>query len=121
MNDLEILQELNLSVYITREHADPSQPEVFVVSLSEAKANFSEAHQAQLTKIMSYLGFTENEYSLCFADMTPHTAPTQLLAFGQTTLEATDSTHTHSISEMLQNPAIKREVLHAIQALRRNA
>ena len=121
MNDLEILQELNLTVFIPREHEEPPPASSFVIALSETEAQFSEAHLAQLSKIMAYLGFAASEYTVCFADTMPKPIPTKLLAFGQSAREATNCTQTHSISAMLENPAIKREVLHAIQTLRRNA
>ncbi len=110
MNDIAILQELGLTLFTPRIDTQPPTPSLPIIALSEIKVEFSEAHQTQLTKIMSYLGYQQNEYSLIFAGELPPNKP--LIAFG---------IDTHSISTMIQNPAVKREVLHAIQHLRRNS
>lgn len=110
MTDTAILQELGLPVFIMREQKTTAAVIIPAVVVSETKTEFSETHQIQLSKIMHYLGYQAHEYQLYFADNKLSHSP--LLAFGTTT---------HSISAMLSNPACKREVLNAIQHLRRHS
>jgi hypothetical protein len=125
-SDLSLLQELGIPVYTLR----PEEPELpnsqnydFVVVVQETEADFTPAHQKQLQKIMAYLGRAPQEYVLCHAQdarLSTHANVKQFLSFGpgkpeyQTTLQIA----THSISEMLKNPACKRQVLNDLQPLK---
>lgn len=120
MNDLQILQELDLPLYVMREKEVAALP--LVVFTDEQSEAFSAEHRIQLDKIMGFLGFGAKDYLLLIGDQTCTDPINTLLCFGTTpALKANRTISTHSISAMLQNPACKREVLNAIQSLRRQA
>jgi hypothetical protein len=133
MSELAILQELELPLFALRENIAPQPekiatpelktsllPQPFVVCVSENTADFNETHREQLNKILSFLGYNANEYLLVFADQTFNEPCDIVLSFGSAR-KCTSKQHitTHSLSMMLQNPACKREVLHAIQSLKK--
>ena len=122
LSDLPILQELGIPIYALRaaEPKAPSSPNHdFVVVVEEAETDFSAAHHEQLQKIMTYLGQTPQQYRLCHAEG-PGGSIQNLLVFGKVKLEAQTrlSINTQSISEMLKNPACKRQVLNDLQPLK---
>lgn len=126
MNDLALLQELDLPLFILNEEKPtlaydaPSRCYPFVICVNEAQAEFTPEHQTQLEKIMGFLGYTPTDYQLVFKDQTFNDECDLSLSFGEGLgCKAKRSFKTHSISMMLQNPACKREVLHVIQSLKR--
>lgn len=122
LSDFSILQELGIPVYAPRpaETAGLDLPHHdFVVVVQEAEADFTPAHQEQLQKIMTYLGRNPQEYFLSYS-VGPVGSIQNLLVFGEVKWEAQASLHvkTHRISEMLKNPACKRQVLNDLQPLK---
>lgn len=125
MNDLKILQELELPLFVPRVQEETPQQEQgpslpLAVFVSESSAEFSEAHQSQLDKILAFLNFSKEKYTLIFNNQGFNNLCDTLLCFGKPPqpVPAANIVVTHSISAMLRNPACKREVLHAIQHLK---
>lgn len=126
MNELAILQQLGLSLFISREKKEETAAPVtaihhpFVICLNETQVEFSHEHQTQLEKITAFLGYGPQEYHLVFKDQSFQGSCDISLVFGEGCERgAKHFIKTHSITMMLQNPACKREVLNAIQSLKR--
>ena len=113
-----ILQELDLSLFVPRQHQTTQPIHRFVVLVEEIQSAFSALHQEQLQKIMSYLN--QSDYFLLFADSDLSCKAQILLHFGAlaTIPDAQQIVKTHSISRMLAEPTSKKQVLHDLQILR---
>ncbi len=111
-----ILQALGLPVYVPRVPIICS----FALWVSEPEAAFGPEHQTQLSKMMTYLGKTPEQYRIFYADVPTDFSPSGLLQLGQgpCPLKATMHIVTHSISEMLTTPACKKQVMHDIAPLK---
>jgi hypothetical protein len=92
-----------------------------LIFLAETKAEFTEAHQAQLSKILDYLNL--KNYQLIYQDSALTTeAAAIILSFGVETLPSLSSPNapyiTLSIDAMLKDPSCKRQVMYDIKALK---
>ncbi len=120
MTDLDIVAELGLPIFVPRLGDELKLAHLaLVIFVTETQLEFSNEHQMQLSKILDFLGLKQQDYRLVFGDEPLEAAIDTLLCFGKTSLSAKKSISTHSISAMLSNPACKREVLHAIQTLKK--
>lgn len=125
MTDLEILQELELPLFVPRAPEETEQQPAschfaLVVFVAERSPEFSESHQNQLDKILAFLNFNKAEYTLVYSDQAFANTCDTFLSFGNPpAVTAKNIVVTHSVSAMLQNPACKREVLHAIRHLQK--
>lgn len=115
-----ILQALELPVYVPRPALPSIQKKDRLLCIEETAAAFSSEHRHQLEKIMHYLQWSADSYTLCYADSLNFYHASCCIIFGSypSLPEANTSIQTHSLSKMLHEPSCKREVLHALQPLR---
>ena len=117
-----LLNLMGIPLWVER-GAVPTPPQNLIF-LAEKKTDFSEAHHAQLVKVLEYLGIFQ--YSLIYHGQAFDHVPIALaLSFGAKDLPATIDVKPHmtlSISDMLTNPSCKRQVMNDIKPLKdRNA
>lgn len=119
-----LLNILGIQTYIPREAQPSSSSQAlyfFSVLTTESSPEFTEAHQIQLKKIMDYLAYPEKDYVLLHQDSNLSFKAQTVLQFGpieNACFEVKDKVETLSLSQMLTDPACKRQVLHDIARLR---
>ncbi len=120
MHNLAILESLDLPLFVPRQPETLPVQHRWVVAVEEIEAAFGSLHQTQLQKIMAYLA--QSDYIVLFADTECDVQAQTLLQFGvvKRPPQAGRSIQTLSISQMLTEPACKKQVLYDLQKFKSN-
>jgi hypothetical protein len=120
MQQAHILKLMGVPVWAERAFMPVSEPPTKnFIFLAETEQDFTAEHQAQLHKILEYLGI--QHYKLIYSGSAFETKDIgMIISFGVKYLPKLEVTPciTLSISEMLKNPPCKRQVLNDLKVLK---